>query len=235
MLHLPDVTLCCVDSLNRDLAHRALRKSSEGVRFGQVTLCEPPIRSHTDYSEYVLKSLVRDIGTAFVLLIQWDGYVTNPAAWRDEFLDYDYIGAVWSWHCDDMQVGNGGFSLRSRRLLEALQDPTIQMAGVAEDETICRTFRPYLERRYGIRFAPTDTAERFSFEVGYPVRQPFGFHGLFNFCRVMSPQELLQLMPRFSRKMMRSSQMLQLARNCRALGHFDAAAALFRRIEEEAT
>jgi hypothetical protein len=132
-----------------------------------------------------------------------------------------------------MQVGNGGFSLRSRRLLKALQDPTIQMAGVAEDETICRTFRPYLERRHGIRFAPPVLAEAFSFEVGYPMGHPFGFHGLFNFCRVMPPSELLALVPRFSCKMMRSSQMLQLARNCRALGQADVAAALFERIEVE--
>jgi hypothetical protein len=235
VLHLPDVTLCCVDSLNRDLARLAMSKSVEAIRFGQMTMCEPPIRSPQDYSEYVLKSLLHDIHTSFVLLIQWDGYVTNPAAWRDEFLDHDYIGAIWSWHCDDMQVGNGGFSLRSRKLLEALQDPTIQMAGVAEDETICRTFRPYLERRHGIRFAPPAVAEAFSFEVGYPIRHPFGFHGLFNFCRVMQPSELIELVPRFSRKMMRSSQMLQLARNCRALGQLEAAAALFERIDVEST
>ena len=48
--------------------------------------------------------------------------------------------------------GNGGFSLRSRRLLQALQDPRIALS-VVEDETICRTFRPLLERDYGIRFA----------------------------------------------------------------------------------
>jgi hypothetical protein len=84
-----------------------------------------------------------------VLLVQWDGYVCNPDAWDPAFLDCDYIGAKWFWHNDAMRVGNGGFSLRSRRLLEALQDPRIALS-VVEDETICRTFRPLLERDYGI-------------------------------------------------------------------------------------
>src|ERR1700687_3454326 len=46
----------------------------------------------------------------------------TPAAWREEFLGCDYIGAQWFWHDDAMRVGNGGFSLRSRKLLLALQD-----------------------------------------------------------------------------------------------------------------
>ena len=39
------------------------------------------------------------------------------------FSHCDYIGAQWFWHNDGMRVGNGGFSLRSRKLLTALQDP----------------------------------------------------------------------------------------------------------------
>ena len=55
-----------------------------------------------------------------MLLIQWDGYVVNPEAWDPAFLGCDYLGAKWYWHDDGMRVGNGGFSLRSRRLLDAL-------------------------------------------------------------------------------------------------------------------
>ena len=43
----------------------------------------------------------------------------DGAAWRPEFLDYDYIGAVWPHVLDKYNVGNGGFSLRSKALLEA--------------------------------------------------------------------------------------------------------------------
>src|SRR6185503_19702122 len=127
--------------------------------------------------------------TSHVLLVQWDGYVINPAAWDPAFLECDYIGAKWFWYEDGMRVGNGGFSLRSRRLLEALQDPAIVRIG-AEDTTIGRSFRPLLEREYGIRFASEALADRFSFEVAYPIGKPFGFHGLYNFCRTVPPDEI---------------------------------------------
>ena len=119
-----------------------------------------PLQSRDAYSEFVLRSLLAHVDTAHVLLVQWDGYVVNPAAWRAEFLDYDYIGATWFWHDDSMRVGNGGFSLRSRKLLSALQDPRIVLTE-AEDVTICRAFRPLLERDHDIRFASealTDSA-----------------------------------------------------------------------------
>ena len=56
----------------------------------------------------------------------------------------------------------------------------------AEDVTIGRAFRPLLEREYGIRFADEALADRFAFEAAYPIGRPFGFHGLFNFCRVVA-------------------------------------------------
>src|SRR5438552_3493616 len=91
-----------------------------------------------------------------------------------------------------VDTANQRLALRARRLLEALQDPRIALS-VVEDETICRTFRPLLEREYGIRFADEALADRFAFEAAYPIRRPFGFHGLFNFCRVVPGDELAQL------------------------------------------
>ena len=104
-----------------------------------------PLASREAYSRFVLKSLLEHVETPHVLLIQWDGYVVNPAAFEPAFLECDYIGAKWFWFNDGMRVGNGGFSLRSRKLLAALQDARIQL-GDAEDTTIARTFRPLLER-----------------------------------------------------------------------------------------
>jgi hypothetical protein len=46
----------------------------------------------------------------------------NPAAWDPEFLDWDYIGAKWFWAEAGKRVGNGGFSLRSYKLLEQPMD-----------------------------------------------------------------------------------------------------------------
>jgi len=247
MLELPDVTLCCIDTRNHALAMRALARSCDGVRFARALLLTAAlpadivapagidvvagvdIVSREAYSEFVLKSLLPHIATAHVLLIQWDGYVINPAAWDPGFLGYDYIGAKWFWHNDGMRVGNGGFSLRSRRLLEALQDPRIVLAD-AEDTTIGRTFRPLLEREHGIRFADEALADRFSFEAAYPIGRPFGFHGLFNFCRTVAPDEIAALAPQFSDAIARSPQLLQLMRNCNALGQWTAVTAIAARI-----
>jgi tetratricopeptide (TPR) repeat protein len=247
MLELPGVTLCCVDTRNHALALRALAQSREGIRFARtlfITDALPPgvttpdgteivriptIETREAYSEFVLKSLRSHIATAHVLLVQWDGYVVNPAAWDRAFIDCDYIGAKWFWFDDGMRVGNGGFSLRSRKLLDALQDPRIALVE-AEDTTIGRSFRPLLERDYGIRFADEALADRFSFEAAYPIGMPFGFHGLFNFCRTVPPAEIAALAPQFSDDIARSVQFAQLARNCNAMGLWAAVAAIAQRM-----
>ena len=250
MLELSSVTLCCLDTANPELALRALRYSTSEIRFARTLFLTDrardvpgievrvvaPLESREGYSAFVLKTLVEHIDTAHVLLIQWDGYVINPAAWRDEFLACDYIGAKWFWHTkpqhaqhDAMRVGNGGFSLRSRKLLVALQDPRIELAG-PEDETLCRVFRPLLEREHGIVFGSEALADVFAFEVAYPIGRPFGFHGLFNFCRVVPPDEIVELTRLFTPAIACSPQFLQLGRNCMALGQWRAAAAIFQRI-----
>jgi len=246
MLELPGVTLACVDTANPALALRALAKSAGGVRFARVVLFTTPgapvaappgievvpiapIASREAYSQFLLKQLVAHVLTDHVLIAQWDGYVVNPAAWDPAFLACDYLGAKWYWYEDGMRVGNGGFSLRSRRLLEALQDPRIQL-DEAEDLTIGRTYRPLLEREHGIRFGSEALADRFSFEAAHPIGRPFGFHGLFNFCRVMPPAELAGLVPQFTDVIARSPQCAQLLRNCIALGQWAPAIAIARRI-----
>ena len=247
MLRLPQVTLCCIDTANHALAVAAMGRSMTGIAFARsvfVTDAVPsgievpegveiapiaPLSSREAYSTYVLKSLGRHVVTSHVLLVQWDGFVVNPAAWSDEFLDCDYLGAKWFWYQDAMRVGNGGFSLRSKRLLDALADPRITLQG-AEDETIGRAFRPLLEREHGIRFGSEALADRFAFEASYPIGKPFGFHGLFNFCRVMSSAEIAAIVPTLSDAVATSPQLLQLMRNCQALTQPEAAHAIAERI-----
>jgi len=129
------------------------------------------IHSLEDYSRFMVKELGRHITTSHVLTAQWDGYILNESAWKDEWLDYDYIGAVWH----DGVVGNGGFSLRSKRLLDALGDPAFAAPFYPEDERICRDWREQLEHDYKIRFAPPEVASEFSIEGGRYTGQ-FGFH-----------------------------------------------------------
>jgi tetratricopeptide (TPR) repeat protein len=248
-LELPGVTLCCVDTRNHALALRALTKSQEGVRFARTILLTdalpvgvaaragidivaiPDVPSRDAYSEFVLKSLLPHVATEHVLLVQWDGYVVNPAAWDSDFLACDYIGAKWFWAAAGRRVGNGGFSLRSRKLLPALQDPRIHLVD-GEDATIGRAFRPLLEHEHGIRFADEALADRFSFEAGYPIGKPFGFHGLFNFCRTVPAAEIAALARGFSDAIARSPQLASLARNCSAYGMWEAVVAIARRMLE---
>jgi Flp pilus assembly protein TadD/ADP-heptose:LPS heptosyltransferase len=246
MLDLADVTLLCADTANHALALRALDRSRADIRYGRVVLLTDAVpasvsvpagidvtsiatlRSREDYSTLVLKGLREHVPTSHVLVVQWDGYVVNPAAWDPAFLDTDFIGAKWFWFRDGMTIGNGGFSLRSRRLLDALQDPRIVLHD-AEDLTIGRTYRRLLEDEHGIRFATEAQADRFAYEAAYPIGTPFGFHGLFNFARVVPADELSALAATFSDAIAGSPQLAQLVRNCIALGSWHAAAALAER------
>lgn len=203
--YIPRTTLLCLDTLNHQLAARALKLSLAGCAFeralfltdrsldveGAETIQVARIADRADYSRRILRDLCDFVRSEFVLVIQWDGYVLHPDAWEDTFLDYDYIGARWEYD-DGKSVGNGGFSLRSRRLLRALGAAQVTVVGSEnEDEVICRRLRPSLEREHAVRFSPEAVADRFSIErVGENTRA-FGFHGLFNMANLVSPEELV--------------------------------------------
>ena len=247
MLELAEVTLVCVDCVNHTLALRAMARSLAGIRYARAVFLTdalpegvdvpegvevvniPPLLSRDEYSLFVVRSLLPHVASSHALVMQWDGYVVNPGAWDPRFLDCDYLGAKWFWQPEGMRVGNGGFSLRSRRLLQALQDPRIIVDDV-EDNVICQKYRSLLEQDHAIRFGSEELADRFSFEAAYPIGTPFGFHGLFNFWRTVDADELAALAPTFSDAIARSPQAIQLARNCTTLGVWPAAAALAARI-----
>src|SRR5262249_32700761 len=151
------------------------------------------IGSSAEYSRFILKELLQFLHTEYVQIIQWDGYVVHGSAWRDDFLTYDYVGARWWFREPPRNVGNGGFSLRSRRLLQALQDETIK-ATDPEDNVICLDKRDLLEHRYGIRIAPGAVADAYAFEGTQPSGREFGFHRLFNFPHVHDERELAAVM-----------------------------------------
>jgi len=193
-LALPGVTLCAATSVNVPATIGALRHCLEQVNFGECLLLTdasvdpgagirtktiPRLSSGRDYSEFMLTRLVDFIDTPHCLVVQWDGFVLDAEQWDPAFLDFDYVGAPWPQFDDEHDVGNGGFSLRSRRLLEACRDPAFRI-GHPEDVAIGRTNRTMLEERHGIRFADRRIAERFSFERTQPAENTFGFHGVFN-------------------------------------------------------
>ncbi len=249
MLALPDVTLVCADSLNHALTARAMARCCASARFARAWLLTdalpegvtlpapvevahvPKIASIGDYSTLMLKGLGPYVDTSHVLVVQWDGFILNPETWNAEYLAYDYIGAPWSFHPEGRRVGNGGFSLRSRRLIDALADPRITLDG-PEDHAIGVTHRQLLEEAHAIRFAPELLARQFSFETMPPSGRPFGFHGMFHFAAVLPEHELVGLAPEFPDHVAKSTQCHALLRNCVSLSRWRAALALATRMSE---
>lgn len=198
-LALPDVTLLAATSVNVAATVTALERSMAGIAFGAAKLltdCDPgplapglehvvirPLESARAYSNFVLRELAVHVATSHVLLVQWDGYVIDARRWRPAFLEYDYLGASWPQFGDGLDVGNGGFSLRSRALLEACHDAAFH-ASHPEDLAIGRHNRVLLEA-HGLRFAPRELADAFSAERAGNPDTSFGYHGVWHMPRLL--------------------------------------------------
>jgi hypothetical protein len=180
------------------------------------------------YNEFLMKGLHGFIETDFVLIVQWDGFVINAANWLPVFLDYDYIGALWPWQPSGYQVGNGGFSLRSKKLLRALQDSRV-VSHHPEDLAIGQTYRDFLEHDCLVRFAPPQIADRFSFER-HPHAQSFGFHGFYNFHLVFEIDELTARLAELPLSVYNSIDATELAHNLSRTGNEEVARVVLKRV-----
>ena len=201
MIKLPNITLVCVDCINHNAAIHAIKQSIKEIKFGKVLFLTDrqfystkfkvkiidTIKSKEQYSEFMIKELGNYIDTEFCLVIQADGFIINPKLWDNDWLNYDYIGAPW-WYDSD-NVGNGGFSLRSKTLLKVVSGYIGYYSNVIspielhpEDDFICRKLRFLLKTEFNIKFAPEEIAAKFSYEPNkkYPkfLNNTFGFHGL---------------------------------------------------------
>ena len=187
MITLNNITLICIDD-NTFRGINSINKSIKQVNFGAVKLLtgnykgcqqqnicisnlDAPLGSKENYSKFVLRELNNYVDTPFVLITQWDGFVINGDGWKDEFFDYDYIGARWVW---DNVVGNGGFSLRSKKFLEVCSTFSFELTH-PEDHQICRIYKEDLEK-LGLKFATSEVAHKFAVENETYTNQ-FGYHG----------------------------------------------------------
>ncbi len=141
--------------------------------------------------------------TDYVLIVQDDGFPIREGL-TDFLGKYDYIGAPFVRHSTWYDwypyprfcVGNGGFSLRSRRICEAAAKYYSRYFKrvpyfwplVGDDTFYCKTLRmvfPSYRREF--RFAPPEIAGLFSFEgneVYFPQNcLPLGFHSANAFLR----------------------------------------------------
>jgi hypothetical protein len=210
MLRLPGVTLLTATSVSIEDAVKALRICTRQIEFAAVRLLAPqrpaslpagfeyraiaPMK-FLGYSRFILKELHEHFDTPHCLVVQADGFIINPGLWRDEFLHYDYIGAPWreqlemrpgNWwlKLDRNRVGNGGFSLRSHKLMKmaaAIDFEHLDLPVLSEDLVLCHYRYEELHAR-GVTYAPVELAARFSMETQLEeYRQHlgtvFGFHG----------------------------------------------------------
>ena len=210
MLKLPSVTLVMIETREHELARLAVEDCLRVAEFGDVLiLTDQPkhfpfkgCRFHSvpDFPDKLgwARSMWYDVPpllrTSHMLGIQWDSWVIDPAMWRDEFLNYAYIGAPW-WYKDGKNVGNSGFCLKSTRLARYLAKNRDKFPcdTSVEDDLLCRKYRPALEN-VGFRWASEKVAYDFSFEgcAGNKPTKHFGFHAAFNFGWVLDHDRLLK-------------------------------------------
>lgn len=163
----------------------------------EEVICE--VKCLDDYSKYCIYSLTEHVHTSHCMTVQWDGFVLNPDKWDPSWLQYDYIGALWEYSNQSyidpfgnhQRVGNGGFSLRSKKLLDVPKRAHIQFDvnwgdfykhmdanNFAEDGNICVHNR-HIYEVLGCNFAPVEVAAKFAQEKRVPECEgitPFGFH-----------------------------------------------------------
>lgn len=198
MFKLPEVTLVMIETREHELAALAVRDSVAKIDFGEVLIFTdqphqfvglgarvvlvPDWPSKLGWCQFHMHGVAPYLRTAFALGIQWDSWVVDTHQWIDEYLRYDYIGGPWNYK-DGMNVGDGGFELRSTALLRYLRKHQARFLCTNErdDELVCRTYRNALMDD-GFEWAPEALARRFSAPVGRDLSQKmFGFHSLAGF------------------------------------------------------
>lgn len=154
-MKIPKVSLIIIDTDVYKLAYRALKESISKFDFdeilifsdnpeewpGQQIILIPKINNFFQYNNFVINELIKYLKNDYFILMQYDGYVIDPSQFSDEFFKYDYIGAPWPWHKTN-NIGNGGFSWRSKKLMEAVSSLGYSEENrEPEDDFICRTKR----------------------------------------------------------------------------------------------
>ncbi len=192
MLELPQVTLIALGSVNIIGMANALEYSSKNIKWGAVKLIELNCPTIDDWNKAIVFELYKYVDTPFCMLIHPDGFVVNPNSWRDEFLNYDYIGAPWPLPSDNfsyrtpdgelVRVGNS-VSIRSKALLELPYKMEVAWRayfGNTNEDGFLTCHNRRLFQHMGAKFAPIEVAKHFSREMDIPenidVESPFAFH-----------------------------------------------------------
>jgi hypothetical protein len=207
--YLKDVTLIAYSSHEVQETIVSLQKCQEGLDFFEVKLLTheqpinlpkniiyeyaPEINHINDFNLYMFKFLGTHVNTAHALYVQAHSWILHPELWDDNWLQYDYIGSPWPYKEDayvawgsgkHIRNGNGGFSLRSSRIMSIPYDhdlPLLREQGwTNEDGNIC-SYYSELMLALDVKYAPVEIAAKFAYENPVPENnygsmKTFGFH-----------------------------------------------------------
>jgi len=210
MLILKNIDAIVIDSKNYFEALRAINVSKKQIEFGNIFFFTDvdkdffdgfdidkinfikiqKINNLNDYNNFCLR-IANYSDNDFAMIIHHDGFVMNTDIWSNNFLDYDYIGAPWplnlqmQWGVPN-RVGNGGFSLRSKKLLNLI-NRFESTYGMHEDMFISNGIKD-IALSEGIKYCDPTTAMKFSFELSchdldateFNPNKHFGFHGQYD-------------------------------------------------------
>lgn len=207
MLKLKNVTIAALACTHIYETVQAMKYSMKNIEFGDAVFIshKKPFylpknikykytsqnKSINDFNYKMIYEMHKYIETDFMLLIHYDGFIINADMWKDEFLNYDYIGSPWPLNKDlkdkngnICRVGNS-ISIRSKKLLELPLKTDIPFEPINglynEDLLICVKNKHIFEEN-GIKFAPLEIAKHFGKEASIPENKDiktFVFHDYF--------------------------------------------------------
>ncbi len=197
---MKSVTLMCVDCVDIKGAIKVLEWCKKMFDFGDVKLLTSidtdyehaekimPLNTLVAYSIFMLTKCHEYIKTDHVLIVQRDGWIINPQSWDDKWLQFDYIAPLFVQF--DL-VGSGGFSMRSKKLMEHASKVTPDWDGTQEHADQIQSTLGYYEdgvitlsdKFRQFRFADLQNACQFgqggNRNSTYFREYPFGFHRTF--------------------------------------------------------
>ena len=138
--------------------------------------------THIEHSEFMETPQFWDqVKGEKILIFQTDSLLLRSGI--DEFLMYDYVGAPWRKPKENQYVGNGGLSLRTKKVMRNISSKYDVHEQIWEDIY-------FIKHLKGENVADIETAKKFSMEDVYSDN-PLGVH---NPIRHIDPDKLKQVL-----------------------------------------
>jgi hypothetical protein len=228
-LHLPEVTLFVTAGPDLQLTFESFKRCLDTVHFGDAIFFSEGTPEQTrewfhanakvvyiqktgaanNCGQDYFKALPPLMTTTHMLTCDWDAAITDTSMWTPEFMEYDYIGARWPWMPTGKNIGNGGFAMMSKKLMETVTALPEFAHSKSLDAEIGQEWRAKLEMK-GIKFPSEELADRFAYERAVPNAPSFGYHGFFNMHRHMSDADIIKLVGKISPGTVKGQHFLEL-------------------------